>query len=59
MVELKKVIQEKPTENGFGPKVSAWMGKMMQKAANGSWEVGVAAAGTLLSQALSKYYSIG
>ncbi|MDP3541138.1 MAG: hypothetical protein Q8T11_01570 [Elusimicrobiota bacterium] len=59
LVELKKVIQEKPTENGFGPKVSAWMGKMIQKAANGSWEVGVAAAGTLLSQALAKYYGIG
>jgi len=43
-------------EGGFGPKVSSWIAKMMQKAADGSWRIGVAAAEILLAQAISKYY---
>ncbi|WP_250519214.1 hypothetical protein [Caballeronia sp. ATUFL_M1_KS5A] len=43
----------------FGPKVSEWMGKMVQKAATGSWQVGIGAAGNLLATALSGYYGHG
>jgi hypothetical protein len=59
--ELKTALQsgEQPTANkGFGPRVSAWIAKMVKKAAEGSWGVGVGAAGTLLAQALSKYYGL-
>lgn len=59
--ELKAAIEsgEQPTASkGFGPKVSAWIAKMVKKAAEGSWGVGVGAAGTLLAQALSKYYGL-
>ena len=45
-----------PASSGFGPKVSAWMGRMISKAADGSWAIGTGAAGNLLSTALSKYY---
>jgi hypothetical protein len=31
---------------------------MMRKAAEGSWDVGVAAAGALLAEALAKYYGL-
>lgn len=43
---------------GFGPKVSAWIGKMMNKAADRSWEVGLNVAGTILTQVLMKYYGL-
>jgi hypothetical protein len=42
----------------LGPKVSAWVGKMVGKAAAGSWEIGIATAGGFLANALSKYYGI-
>lgn len=60
--ELEAAIQqeEAPEEPGkFGPKVSAWMGKMTTKAASGAWEVGLAAAGTLLARALCTYFGLG
>lgn len=57
--ELKHAIQhdtEPDTKGKFGDKVSAWMGRMLTKAANGSWQVSVAAAGNLLAQAIGAYY---
>lgn len=59
--ELKVALEddEQPNPNkGFGPRVSSWISKMMKKAAEGSWEVGVGAAGTLLAQAIAKYYGL-
>ena len=43
----------------FGPKVAHWIGNMMQKAASGGWQIGVSAAGNLLSSAISHYYGLG
>ena len=59
--ELKIALEseEQPTPNKeFGPKVSSWIAKMVKKAAEGSWGVGIGAAGTLLAQAISKYYGL-
>ncbi len=59
--ELQTAIQSdpRPTEaNGFGDKVSNWIGNMMTKAASGSWQVGIGAAGGLLSSAISKFYGL-
>ncbi|HLO18787.1 MAG TPA: hypothetical protein VK206_28405 [Anaerolineales bacterium] len=59
--ELEDALQAdpKPKRNKkFGEKVSAWMGKMVQKAASGGWEIGVAVAGQLLANAISSYYGI-
>jgi hypothetical protein len=47
-----------PNKGGFGPKVASWIAQMMRKAAEGSWGAGVGAAGTLLAQALAKYYGL-
>lgn len=50
---------ESPVEKDrFGPKVSSWIAKMVQKAADGGWSVGVGAAGSLLAQAVAKYYGL-
>ena len=57
--ELRAAVESEPeAESGqkFGPRVSSWIGKMMGKAADGSWKVGVGAAGSLLAQAIAKYY---
>jgi hypothetical protein len=59
--ELESAIRvdPEPKSSGiFGKKVSAWVGKMVGLAASGSWEVGVATAGTLLSAALTKFYGL-
>ncbi|MBU4277584.1 MAG: hypothetical protein KKC30_12650 [Proteobacteria bacterium] len=56
---LKNALDQEPTVDspeGFGPKVSSWIANMVGKAAMGTWEIGVGAAGALLAQAISKYY---
>ncbi len=59
--ELEKALHTDPQPSKtqqFGQKVSSWIGKMMQKAASGGWEIGIAVAGQLLAQAISAYYGI-
>lgn len=59
--DLKQAISEDGAvepNSGFGSKVSEWIGKMVGKAADGSWSVGVATAGNILGAALSGYYGI-
>ena len=43
----------------YSPKVSDWIAKMTRKAADGTWKIGLGAAGGFLSQVLSKYYGFG
>jgi hypothetical protein len=62
IAELKTALESDPpptAPENFGPKVSAWMGRMIEKAAAGGWGIGIGAAGNLLSQAIAKYYGIG
>ncbi|AQH02716.1 hypothetical protein A9R05_27765 [Burkholderia sp. KK1] len=40
----------------FGPRVAAWIGSMVQKAATGGWNVAIGAAGNLLATAIGHYY---
>ncbi|MCW5212511.1 hypothetical protein VU04_06340 [Desulfobulbus sp. TB] len=59
--ELQQAVENDPAPtqpNAFGSHVSTWMGKMMIKAADGTWNVGVATAGGLLANALGKYYGL-
>ncbi|MDE0427894.1 MAG: hypothetical protein OXN25_23805 [Candidatus Poribacteria bacterium] len=59
IAELKAVlVEDRPPQssNQFGPKVSSWIGKMIEKAASGTWNVSVGAAGNLLAEIISKYY---
>lgn len=47
----------KPVDrNRLGPTVSSWMGKMVKKAAEGSWKIGVSVASKVLTEALLKFY---
>lgn len=59
--ELKVALDSESvpaTKEKFGPKVANWIAKMMGKAANGGWNIGLGAAGNLLAQAIAKYYGL-
>ena len=58
---LEKAIdqEEEPvTDAGFGPHISDWISRMVAKAASGSWNISVGAAGGLLAQALGKFFGL-
>lgn len=57
--ELEAAVAADPqpeTPGQFGTQVSNWLGKMLTKAASGTWQIGTAAAGGLLSSAIGSYY---
>ncbi|WP_144731944.1 hypothetical protein [Acinetobacter oleivorans] len=59
--KLEVAIKEDPKPKDskkLGVNVSEWIANMMGKAANGSWEIGIATAGTLLAESISKFYGI-
>jgi len=59
--ELLSVIDaETPVSSTeFGPKVSQWVYKMIGKAMDNSWKIGVSAAGGVLGKLICQYYGIG
>jgi uncharacterized membrane protein YeaQ/YmgE (transglycosylase-associated protein family) len=57
--ELEQAVSqdpEQPVKGKFGDNVSKWMGRMVTKAAEGSWDISVSLAANLLSTALVKFY---
>jgi len=54
---LKSDDEPRPNE-GFGPKVAFWISRMMQKAAEGSWNISLGTAGNLLAQVIAKFYGL-
>jgi len=60
--QLREAVQMEGTPphsgGGFGPRVSSWVAKMIKKAAQGTWQVGISAAGKLLADGISRYYGM-
>ncbi len=57
--ELKKYIDNdnpNPEKKEFGEKVKGWISKMLSKALDGSWQIGLGAAGSLLADSVATYY---
>ena len=57
--ELRDAVSQEtsvPSRNQYGPKLGAWLGGMMSKAATGAWNVGLETASKVLTDALNKYY---
>lgn len=57
--ELREILNaDKPNLEAkkFGKGVSDWIGKMISKAAQNIWNIGISAAGSLLALALNQYY---
>jgi hypothetical protein len=42
----------------IGPRVKSWIAEMVKKAAEGAWNIGIGAAGGVLSAAIAGYYGI-
>ncbi|KKX48751.1 hypothetical protein [Sphingobacterium sp. IITKGP-BTPF85] len=56
---LKIVDKTTPvSKENFGEPVNSWMHKMLGKVLDGSWQIGIGAAGNVLAQALQSYYNI-
>ncbi len=58
---LQEAINEDAKEEqpqGFGKKVSAWIGKMLSKAGTMAWNVSTSSASTLLTKAIAQYYGL-
>ena len=45
-------------EGKLGPKASGWLGRMVQKAGEGTLKIGASVAGTVLTKALTKYFGL-
>lgn len=45
-------------KNSFSIQIKEWIKKMIGKSLDGSWEIGIAAAGSTLSQIICRYYDI-
>jgi hypothetical protein len=57
-LELAIKSDPHPTGKTFGKKVSAWMGKMVAKSAEGAWKVGTEVASKLLLKAIQTHYGM-
>lgn len=61
IAEIVEIVgEEQPDMNTgkFGTKTNTWLGKMYQKALDGTWDVGVAAAGGLLVEVLKGFFGL-
>lgn len=61
LAELKAALisDDEPRVNtGFGPKVAYWISRMIQKSAEGSWNISLGTAGNLLAQVIAKFYGL-
>jgi hypothetical protein len=58
IVELKQAIStdNELGQGEYGERVKAWMRKMTGKAIDGSWNIGIGAAGTLLAEGLKAFF---
>lgn len=56
--EILKQSQPPKDKNNLPPEVDGWLNKMVGKALNGSWEISVATAGSVLSQIICLYFGI-
>ncbi|MBF4465868.1 hypothetical protein IRZ99_11435 [Flavobacterium sp. LC2016-12] len=61
IAELVEIIDdEEPNfvNNTFGQKVNTWTQKMLGKALDGSWNIGIGAAGSLVAEVVKAYYGM-
>ncbi len=58
--ELRSAVAAEPTASkaGFGKRVSGWIGKIVSKTAQGVYSISTSVAGSVISEALKKYYGI-
>ena len=58
LAELAASEEPESSAEPMGPKVRAWLGENLKKAANGTWKLGISVATEVTKQALLKYYGL-
>jgi len=58
LIEIIDLEKPNSTSKTFGKKVNEWTQKMIGKALDGTWSIGVGAAGNLLTEAIKMYYGL-
>lgn len=61
IIELTEIIDTEPPDmqnQKFGISVNKWIGKMINKAVDGSWNVGIGTAGSILAEVIQRYYGM-
>lgn len=59
IAEIVEIVQqEEPANHELGPISKNWIRKMLDLSMEGTWEIGLATAGGLLTECLKKYYGI-
>lgn len=58
LMEIIDTETPEKTTGIFGPKVNSWIQQMIGKALDGTWKIGIGAAGTILAEAIQRYYGI-
>lgn len=58
LVEIIDTEEPNRLDNTFGENVNSWISKMIGKALDGSWKVGLGAAGALLAEIIKMYYGM-
>jgi 6-pyruvoyl-tetrahydropterin synthase len=58
LIEIIDAEEPNVKNNTFGQKVNSWTQKMLGKALDGSWNIGIGTAGNLISEAIKNYYGI-
>lgn len=59
--DLRNVINTETPDAAskrFGPQVNQWLRKMLDKAMDGSWQIGIGTAGGVLAEIINSYYGI-
>lgn len=58
LTDLEAAVSAEPDPPGgqYGPRVRAWLGGMISKAASRTWKIGVETASKVLTDALNDYY---
>ncbi|WP_409417545.1 hypothetical protein [Flavobacterium sp. PS2] len=58
LIEIIDVEEPNFENKTFGQKVNTWTQKMLGKALDGSWDVGIGAAGSLIAEVVKGYYGM-
>jgi len=58
--QLRAAIEAEPKKpaKGFGPRVQGWLGAMLAKAAEGTWQVAAPTGAQVLATLILRYYGI-
>lgn len=58
LMEILDNEQPNSDKKTFGQKINIWTHKMLGKALDGSWNIGIGAAGNLITEAIKSYYGM-